>query len=241
MKIIITSGGTSEAIDQVRKITNSSSGKLGRIIAERLLKEREDIEKIYYICSKKACKPQDSRVEIIEIEGTMDVKREVERLLTEEKIDYFIHAMAISDYRVDYVSTASLLSEEIREHPEEEIETIIQNNTRVIKAPKISSNEENLILLLKPTPKIIHLIKERSPQTYLVGFKLLDGVSKEYLIEVAAKLLRKNDCNLVVANDLSSIRKGVHECYIIDRENHVIEATGKEDIAKKLIHKMWNE
>ena len=33
LKIVITAGGTSEAIDQVRKITNSASGKLGMTIA----------------------------------------------------------------------------------------------------------------------------------------------------------------------------------------------------------------
>ncbi len=32
-KIIITAGGTSERIDNVRKITNSSTGKLVKVIA----------------------------------------------------------------------------------------------------------------------------------------------------------------------------------------------------------------
>ena len=32
-KIVITAGGTGEKIDNVRKITNSSSGKLGMTIA----------------------------------------------------------------------------------------------------------------------------------------------------------------------------------------------------------------
>ena len=41
-KVIITAGGTSEKIDNVRKITNSSSGKLGMIIAEHLLEENDD-------------------------------------------------------------------------------------------------------------------------------------------------------------------------------------------------------
>ena len=36
-KIVITAGGTSEKIDQVRKITNSSTGKLGMTIANHLL------------------------------------------------------------------------------------------------------------------------------------------------------------------------------------------------------------
>ena len=42
-KIVITAGGTSEKIDNVRKITNSSSGKLGMTIANHLLNQSEDL------------------------------------------------------------------------------------------------------------------------------------------------------------------------------------------------------
>ena len=79
-------------------------------------------------------------------------------------------------------------------------------NIEVIGGNKISSYEDNLVIVLKPTPKIISIIKNLSPSTYLVGFKLLDGVSKEELIEVAKRLQNKNNCDLVVANDLSNIR-----------------------------------
>ena len=41
-KFIITAGGTSEKIDNVRKITNSSSGKLGMTIANHILTEDDD-------------------------------------------------------------------------------------------------------------------------------------------------------------------------------------------------------
>lgn len=34
MKILITSGGTTEAIDSVRGITNHATGKLGKSIAD---------------------------------------------------------------------------------------------------------------------------------------------------------------------------------------------------------------
>ena len=37
MNILITSGGTSEKIDQVRSITNHSTGQLGKMIAEHCL------------------------------------------------------------------------------------------------------------------------------------------------------------------------------------------------------------
>lgn len=239
-KIIVTAGGTSEHIDKVRKITNSSTGKLGLAITNELLEKREDIDTIYYICSKNSLKPNNEKAKIIEIDGTIELKETVERLLKTEKIDYFIHSMAVSDYMVKNITNANLLAQNIKEHSEHDIETAIKNNDKKIGGNKISSNEENLIIMLKPTPKIISEIKEISPKTFLVGFKLLDGVNPTELIRVAIKLKNKNHCDLVVANDLSNIRKGEHKAFIIDKENEITIANGKEDIAKKLVRRMYN-
>ena len=114
------------------------------------------------------------------------------------------------------------------------------SNIEIINGNKISSYEDNLVIVLKQTPKIISIIKDLSPQTYLVGFKLLDGVSKEELISVAKKLRDKNKCDLVVANDLATIRNGEHIAYIIDKNNEKEESHGKDDIAKKLVRRMKN-
>lgn len=229
-KYVITSGGISEKIDNVRKITNSSSGKLGMTIANHLLESKSDIT-IYYVCSKNALRPNNTRVKIIEVAGTLDLKDKVESLLKNEKIDYFIHTMAVADYMVDYVTTVDKMKKSF----------LNNSDMEVIKDTKISSYENNLVLVLKPTPKIISLIKKESPLTYLVGFKLLDGVSKKELIEVATRLRDKNKCDLVVANDLEDIRNKEHKAYIIDKEDKVVEASDKEDIAKKLVRMMDNE
>ena len=110
-KVIITAGGTSEKIDNVRKITNSSSGKLGYTIANKLIQlHEEQIEKIYYICSKTAFKPTHDKIEIIEIIDTNDLEKAVRKLLTSNDIHFFIHSMAVSDYTVDYVTTAESLA-----------------------------------------------------------------------------------------------------------------------------------
>lgn len=220
--IIVTAGGTSERIDNVRKITNSSTGKLGMKITLELLNKYNDV-KIYYVCSRNSLRPINDRVEVIEIDGTLDLKNNIENLLTQNKIDYFIHSMAVSDYMVDYVTN---------------LESIKSNDIKVISGNKISSNEDNLVIVLKPTPKIISIIKNISPDTYLVGFKLLDGVREEELINVAKKLRDKNKCDLVVANDLENIRKGNHKAYIIDKKDEIEEVNGKDVIAKRLVRRL---
>ena len=235
-KIVITAGGTSEKIDNVRKITNSSSGKLGMTIANHLLKENDDLI-IYYVCSRNSLRPLDKRIKVIEIDSTISLKNKIENLLINEKIDYFIHSMAVSDYMTDYVTTIERIKASIKNTSN--LEEAF-SNIEIINGNKISSYEDNLVIVLKQTPKIISIIKDLSPQTYLVGFKLLDGVSKEELISVAKKLRDKNKCDLVVANDLATIRNGEHIAYIIDKNNEIEESHGKDAIAKKLVRRMKN-
>lgn len=227
-KFIITAGGTSEKIDNVRKITNSSSGKLGCIIANTILEEISDV-RIYYICSKNSIRPKNDKVKVIEVDGVLDLKSKVEFLLRNDNIDFFVHSMAVSDYMTDYITTLdrmkkSLVSDNF-------------NNVEKITGNKISSYEDNLVIVLKQIPKVISIIKDVSPETFLVGFKLLDGVCDEKLIYVGRELMRKNNCDMVVANDLSNIRNGKHSAYLLDKDNSVTVASGKEDIAKKLVRR----
>lgn len=235
---IITAGGVSEPIDKVRKITNSSSGKLGKIIAEEILKSNNNVNIIYYICPKNALKPVNEKVKIIEVNNTMELKAKIELLLKNVNINYFIHSMAVADYMVDYITTKKLLEESII-NSNYNIAKALEDDQRKITVNKISSNQKDLIIVLKPTPKIISMIKNLSPETFLVGFKLLDKVSERYLIEVATELRDKNNCDLVVANDLDNIRKGVHKAFIIDKNDEIMIANNKEDIAKKLVKKMF--
>lgn len=232
MNIIITAGGTNEYIDKVRKITNSGTGKLGSIIANTLVK-KNNINKIFYICSENAILPQDNnKIIIIKTTDTKSVKAAVEKVLTENKIDWFIHSMAISDYSVKYVTNFEIMNEEINRS-----NNILQSLDNPIKkldnTTKLSSEQNNLVIILEKTPKIIGLIKKISPNTKLIGFKLLENVEKEYLFDIALKLLEKNNCDYVIANDLVDIKNGNHKAYLLNN-NINIEINGKENIALEI-------
>ena len=235
LNIVITSGGTSEYIDAVRKITNSGTGKLGSIIAEQISKN-ENINKIFYIYTTKAILPNNNfnNIEYIKVKDTNSVKIAIENVLKNNKIDYFIHSMAISDYYVDYVTNIDLITKQI--DSKISIENILKNpNETLDNSSKLSSNEDNLIIMLKKTPKIISLIKKLSPNTKLIGFKLLENVKENYLINVARKLMIKNDCDYVIANDLTQINENEHIAYLINNKNEeIIEMKTKLEIANNI-------
>ncbi len=244
--IIITAGPTNERIDSVMKITNMSTGALGAIIADELLQE-ENLGTLYYISPKLAYKPktQSDKLKLIKIESTLDLLRELKQLLTTENIYGVIHSSAVGDYFGEYTITGEMLAKEITnkirqndfnpQDLEKIILSIIENPTTLTdNSHKISSYEKNLMVKLGLTPKVISHIKEYNPNVKLIGFKLLDGVSKEELIAVATKLLHKNNADYIVANDLSQIGNGLHPATIIDQNGIYQEVETKQEIAKTL-------
>lgn len=246
--IIITSGPTNERLDAVMKITNMSTGALGAKIADDfIINQEKQISKLYYLSTKLSKKPNisSSKLECITIESTDDLINALKDLLLNNRIDTVIHSAAVGDYKGQYSITASMLADEIAkkiynqnkslEKLKEEILSIIRNpEITVSDEHKISSYEPDLMFKLALTPKIIGEIKKISPETDLIGFKLLDGVSLEELIEVATKLREKNQAKYIIANDLSKIGNGKHPAYFVGDQGIEYTCETKEEIAKTL-------
>lgn len=244
MKIIVTAGGTRERIDAVRSITNGATGRLGSLIADELSHRISTQElTLYYLCGTGAAVPAAENIRIIRIEGTEDLQSKLETLLRTEQIDAVIHSMAVSDYKISSITTPEQIAESVAgkfaasKSPvsQEKLRSIVESalSEEAIDANrKISSQLEHPVLVLQKTKKIIEMIKKESPQTVLVGFKLLSGVSESQLIDTAYRLLVKNKCDFVLANDTDSIKDGNHEGFLIDAGASMIKLEGKEAIAK---------
>ncbi|MDR1932521.1 MAG: phosphopantothenoylcysteine synthase [Spirochaetales bacterium] len=238
MNVLITAGATAERIDSVRSITNDATGRLGSLTAECFAKSGR-AERIFYLCGKTARRPETARAEITVIEDTADMERAARALLGNTRIDAIVHSMAVSDYRVRSVVTPALLADslaaalasggagEIRER----CGAALEEAASVQRDKKISSAEKHLILILESTPKIISLFHELAPRALLVGFKLLDRVSREELFEAARGLLEKNHCAFVLANDAGDIHGDTHSAYLIDRNKKARRCGTKQEIA----------
>lgn len=209
MNILVTAGGTTEAIDSVRSITNTSTGELGSLIAKNFLNMGANV---FFVAPRSVQhKISDYRqLTRCEVTDVQSVEEALKDLMTTYQFDAVIHSMAVSDYQV-----AEVL-DEVGE---------------VVQANKISSQNEELTIKLKRAPKLLPQIKELQPDTFLVGFKLLVGASKDELVQVAVDQQEKSGSDLVLANDLDHIHHQEHLAYLIQGDDILSEYHSKQEIA----------
>lgn len=247
--IIITAGPTNEPIDHVMQITNMSSGRLGAVIADTFLKEKNQaIGTVYYICHKRAVLPEtiDPRIEIIKVNTTDDMLDAITRVCNGTKIDIIVHTAAVGDYKSEYVVKAKDLATEIATEIFDAInqgEITRSDILNILRHPKcicdndtkISSSEPDLMCKFALTEKIIRYLHSLAPDATLVGCKLLSNVTTDKLISVAKELLEKNHLDYVIANDLQDVTSNSHKARIIDKQGFwaSIERS-KEEIAQRL-------
>ena len=224
MRVLITSGGTTEPIDSVRGISNFATGRLGALTAERFLAAGHEV---ILLAGDKAALPKaeaDDKLFVSKIMGTADLYERMEQLVP--RVDVVVHSMAVSDYRPVYMTGLENLPEMISQ------EELLHFQPDFAK--KISSKSNHQIMLLEKTPKIISFIKEWNPKVVLFGFKLLAGVSQDELLKVATDKLISNHADYIVANDLEKINAKEHHAFLVSADK-VEELLTKEEIAEKIL------
>ena len=295
--ILITAGGTSEPIDNIRSITNTGSGALGSLIADEFARRRS-VERIVYIHGKNAVLPKTQKAVCIKAVSTSDLQEAVRNACAEYAPDAIIHSMAVSDYKTGAVvkaedlvrialkvagaasqdeldrlssevieermkkastaeelakaydflpdlatmkaraasagKTAAKTSKAAKQSEAEKLLELAKKKDLRDKYNKIPSSAGNPVILLEPTPKIIPELRQLAPGAVIVGFKLLDEVPQEELLDVAKKLMEKNDCDFVLANDYQTVQAGPegHAGHLMSRDGKVQSFTGKTEIAK---------
>lgn len=248
MNILITAGGTSEKLDEVRYLTNHATGKLGKQIAEACL-QFPDLH-VYYVHGQQAVLPKThSRLHLFPIHSVNELKLQLESLLTTHPFFAVIHSMAVSDYYVEKTFSEIQLIRAITDQlqtidSQKEIAQSVQAALHSIKndhEKKISSANDYLYVELKQAPKVISLIKKWQPTTKLVGFKLLVDVSQEQLIDVAYQQLQKNHCDFVLANDLTQVSSESHTGFLVDSQKNYTVYSTKMDIAQGILAHLFND
>jgi phosphopantothenoylcysteine synthetase/decarboxylase len=207
-RLLITSGPTRAPLDAVRFITNKASGRLGSLIAEEAIRRGAHVTFVYGRPSEVPVvrSSRHDHLRLIAVETVDDLIKVFQQELPGD-YDAVIHPMAVLDFQPDEV-----------------------------RATKTGSHVEEWLIRLVPTPKAIALVKELAPRAFLVGFKLEVDKNLSELQAIALEFLRKNHCDLVIANDLREIEGGKHTGYFITPEGAIAKTiVGKESIARELV------
>ena len=130
-KVVVTIGGTREAIDNVRYISNSSSGKMGISLADWAYYKGYDVVGVTTIPANRAYK-------------TIDVSSALEMLsvLKKTEFNYLIMAAAVGDFRAEKISSTKIEKSDIKDNLE----------VKMIKNPDIvatlaKSKKENQVFI----------------------------------------------------------------------------------------------
>jgi phosphopantothenoylcysteine decarboxylase/phosphopantothenate--cysteine ligase len=173
-KIIVTAGGTSEPIDPVRVLTNTSTGETGVRLANRFSAAGAEVTLLLSGASPFRAQV-DPSVRTVAFETFADLDRKVAESLA-RPADAFVHAAAVSDYSVERVETP---------------------DGKILGQTKKIHSGEGLRLVLRPNPKILDRVRgyAKNPRLSLVSFKLstaecrdevdLSGYASDYIVHNA--------------------------------------------------------
>ena len=215
LSFIITAGATREPIDNVRFITNASTGKMGVALAEVALSR--GAKNVCLIHGPGVAIPDsfnvDKRIEVKSVLTSEQMLEMVLSKLSQEKHDVLISAAAPSDYAP----------------------------VSPVKG-KISTTEHPVLnLQLSATKKIISAVKEKFPKTFVTAFKAEYSLKDEELTLRALETLKLSGCDLVVANNVGRDDIGFgsdfNEVFILTRKEevkHLPRAT-KNEIASGIL------
>lgn len=183
LRVLITSGGTSEPIDGVRVITNTSTGETGALIATYFAQRGHEVMLLRATTARTAggaCR-----------EATFFTYADLDAALTEflrnENFDTVIQAAAVGDFSLETIE--------------------IDGVGRAPGTAKLGS-EVAPVLRLRRNPKILDTLRARSrnPAVRVVGFKLTQAANPESARAAVQRLFATGAVDHVVYNDLATRR-----------------------------------
>jgi phosphopantothenoylcysteine decarboxylase/phosphopantothenate--cysteine ligase len=181
LRVLVTSGGTSEPVDGVRVLTNSSTGATGALIAEQFSQSGHEV---VLLRANHSQRPHARCRE--ETFGTFsELDAALAHLLGAEHFDAVIHAAAVSDFSVHAIEVDGI--------------------SRPPGSAKLRSDVAPT-LKLRRNPKLLDSIRPRSrnPALRVIAFKLTQGAEANEVRAAVQALLAGGAADFVVHNDLAA-------------------------------------
>lgn len=180
MHCVVTAGPTYEPLDEVRRLTNFSSGRLGSELVNFLAAHGHEVT---FLIGQQATWHGERRASKVETFSTTASLRDALRAMAGRRVDAIFHGAAVSDFAFGKVSVRSP-----------------QGELTEIKSGKISTRQGTLVAELVPTPKIIAELRPWFPQARIVGWKYEVEGERSSVIQLAQEQIAKFLTDACVAN-----------------------------------------
>jgi phosphopantothenate---cysteine ligase (CTP) len=172
MRIVITGGPASEPIDQVRFITNQSTGELAVKLAQGFLAAGHQVD--LFLGRGATWRLESAKF----FQTNEDLCRLLGEMTDRGGVDAVLHAAALSDFGVARRMVSG----------------------RATEAAKISSDAETIELRLVPKPKLIRHLRGWFSSAYIIGWKFeLEGTPGDAVKE-GVQQIELNRTNACVVN-----------------------------------------
>lgn len=180
MTCLVTAGPTYEPLDQVRRLTNFSTGRLGTELANFLAAQGHEV---ILLIGEGATWCGERRVQRVQTFTTTASLRNQLRVLAAEPVDALFHAAAVSDFSFGNVWCRSSKGELI-----------------AVSSGKLSTRQGSLLAELVPIPKLIAELRPWFPRTRVVGWKYEVEGGRESVIQLAETQLKECRTDACVVN-----------------------------------------
>ena len=177
MKVIVTTGPSYEPIDEVRRLTNFSTGELGVMLAESLAAAGHQV---FCLKGVNATHPHAPRgAELRPFTTNDDLHGQLAAMARAHETGAAFHVPALCDFKVAQVEDAA--------------------GARCQSA-KIDSRAGPLTIVLEPARKVIAGLRELFPEASLIGWKYELNGGREEALGRAWQQLRENRTDACVLN-----------------------------------------
>ena len=148
-RVLVTAGGTREAIDPVRYVGNRSTGKMGYAVAEAALARGAQVTLVSTVSL-----PAPVGAEIVSVESAEEMRQAV--LSRYDSVDIVVKAAAVADFRPSVIS-----EKKIKKAGEEVLTLVLQRNPDILQELGQKKNRQFLVGFAAETHDLEAYAKEK--------------------------------------------------------------------------------
>ncbi|HEY5041989.1 MAG TPA: phosphopantothenoylcysteine decarboxylase [Verrucomicrobiae bacterium] len=181
MNCIVTAGPTFEPLDDVRRLTNFSTGRLGTELANFLAARGHHVT---LLVGEVATYAGEHRAQSVRTFSTTADLRAKLKSFSGKKVDAIFHAAAVGDFGFGKMFTRDAAGKLKPFTP----------------SRKISTRGGNILVQLVPTPKIIAELRGWFPKTKITGWKFEADGGRADALRAARRQIADCSTDFCVAN-----------------------------------------